>query len=292
MTLPDDIYSQRILELAAAIPRTARLARPHATATAHSKLCGSTVTIDLAMEGDVVTDYGQSVKACLLGQSAASVMGREIVGSSASELRAVGAAMRKMLKQGGPPPHGKWADLAVLEPVRDYQARATPRRCSCSTRSRTRLRQIEAKRGGGRSALIRKSMSEFAQPERRSERAARRPRIAKALLLAPIALYRWTLSPLLGVNCRHLPTCSDYAREAIDRNGAWKGGWLALSRLCRCHPWGSHGYDPVPDLERRASPASRPGATGGGACLGDSTRRNPARTLAFERPLTCAGTQE
>jgi NifU-like protein involved in Fe-S cluster formation len=81
------------------------------------------VTVDLAMEGDVVSDYGQSVKACLLGQSAASVMGREIVGSRAEELRAVGAAMRKMLKEGGPPPEGRWADLAVLEPVRDYKAR-------------------------------------------------------------------------------------------------------------------------------------------------------------------------
>jgi NifU-like protein involved in Fe-S cluster formation len=123
MTLPEDIYSQRILELAAAIPRTARLAAPEATATAHSKLCGSTVTIDLAMEGDVVTDYGQSVKACLLGQSSASVMGREIVGSTAAELREVGSAMRKMLKEQGPAPGGKWGDLAVLEPVRDYKAR-------------------------------------------------------------------------------------------------------------------------------------------------------------------------
>jgi len=123
MTLPDDIYSQRILELAAAMPRTARLAMPEATARAHSKLCGSTVTVDVAMEGDVVTDYGQSVKACLLGQSAASVMGREIIGSSAAELRAVGAAMRKMLKEDGAPPQGKWRDLAVLEPVRDYKAR-------------------------------------------------------------------------------------------------------------------------------------------------------------------------
>jgi NifU-like protein involved in Fe-S cluster formation len=123
MTLPDDVYSQRILELAAAIPRTARLEAPQARATAHSKLCGSTVTVDLTMEGDVVSDYGQSVKACLLGQSAASVMGREIIGSSADELRAVGAAMRKMLKHGGPPPSGKWGDLAVLEPVRDYKAR-------------------------------------------------------------------------------------------------------------------------------------------------------------------------
>ena len=123
MTLPEDIYSQSILELAAAMPRTARLAMPQATARAHSKLCGSTVTVDLVMEGDMVSDYGQSVKACLLGQSSASVMGREIVGSTAAELRAVGAAMRRMLKEDGPPPYGKWGDLAVLEPVRDYKAR-------------------------------------------------------------------------------------------------------------------------------------------------------------------------
>jgi NifU-like protein involved in Fe-S cluster formation len=123
MTLPEDIYSQRILELAAALPRTARLSEPQATATAHSKLCGSRVTIDLAMEGEVVSDYGQNVKACLLGQAASSVMGREIVGSSAEELREVGATMRTMLKAGGPPPQGRWSDLAVLEPVRDYKAR-------------------------------------------------------------------------------------------------------------------------------------------------------------------------
>lgn len=123
MTLPDDIYSQRILELAANIPRTARLSHPDATATAHSKLCGSRVAIDLCMRGDVVTDYGQNVKACLLGQTSAAVMGREIVGSTAAELRAVGAAMRQMLKEGGPPPKGRWADLAALAPVRDYKAR-------------------------------------------------------------------------------------------------------------------------------------------------------------------------
>lgn len=123
MALPEDIYSQRILELAAALPRTARLPTPQATAMAHSKLCGSRVTVDLAMEGDVVSDYGQNVKACLLGQAAASVMGREIIGTSAEELRDVGATMRKMLKAGGPPPQGRWSDLAVLEPVRDYKAR-------------------------------------------------------------------------------------------------------------------------------------------------------------------------
>ncbi|WP_108683386.1 iron-sulfur cluster assembly scaffold protein [Methyloceanibacter sp. wino2] len=123
MTRPEDIYSDRLLALAAAIPRTERLAAPQATARAHSKLCGSTVEVDLTMNGDVVTDYGQTVRACLLGQTAASVVGREIIGSSAAELRAVGAAMRAMLKQGGEPPTGKWGDLALLESVRDYKAR-------------------------------------------------------------------------------------------------------------------------------------------------------------------------
>jgi NifU-like protein involved in Fe-S cluster formation len=123
MTRPEDIYSDRLLALAAEMPRTERLATPQATARAHSKLCGSTVEIDLVMEGDVVTDYGQTVRACLLGQTAASVMGREIVGSTAEELRAVSAAMRAMLKQGGPPPTGRWEDLALLRSVRDYKAR-------------------------------------------------------------------------------------------------------------------------------------------------------------------------
>jgi NifU-like protein involved in Fe-S cluster formation len=147
MMLPEDIYSQRILELAGAMPRTARLAAPQATATAHSKLCGSTVTVDLAMEGDVVTDYGQSVKACLLGQSSASVMGREVVGSTAAELREVGRAMRKMLKEGGSPPDGKWGDLAVLEPVRDYKARHASTLLVFDA-VEDAIRQIEAKRNG------------------------------------------------------------------------------------------------------------------------------------------------
>jgi NifU-like protein involved in Fe-S cluster formation len=146
MTLPDDIYSQRILELAANIPLAARLARPEATATVHSKLCGSRVTVDLAMRDDVVTDYGQSVKACLLGQSSAAVMGREIVGSTAAELRAVGAGMRKMLKEGGPPPQGRWADLAALEPVRDYKARHASTLLVFDA-VEDAIAQIEAKRG-------------------------------------------------------------------------------------------------------------------------------------------------
>jgi NifU-like protein involved in Fe-S cluster formation len=153
MSLPEDIYSQRILELAAAMPRTARLAMPQATATAHSKLCGSTVTIDLAMEGDVVTDYGQKVKACLLGQSAASVMGREVVGSTAAELRAVGAAMRKMLKEDGPPPDGKWGDLAALEKVRDYKARHASTLLVFDA-VEDAIAQIEAKRAEGELAHV------------------------------------------------------------------------------------------------------------------------------------------
>jgi NifU-like protein involved in Fe-S cluster formation len=119
----DDLYNGRILELAANIPRTQRLAAPGATARAHSKLCGSRITIDLSMDGDVVTDYGQEVKACLLGQSSAAVVGAHIVGATAAELRDIGAQMRRMLKEGGEPPSGKWADLAMLEPVKDYKAR-------------------------------------------------------------------------------------------------------------------------------------------------------------------------
>lgn len=119
----DDIYSTRILELAGNISHIGRLPAPDATATAHSKLCGSTVTIDLTVAGGKVTEFGQVVKACLLGQSACAVLGREIVGSEPAELRRVGADMKAMLKAGGPPPQGRWADLSVLEPVRDFKGR-------------------------------------------------------------------------------------------------------------------------------------------------------------------------
>jgi NifU-like protein involved in Fe-S cluster formation len=119
----NDIYNKRILELAADIPRLGRLANPQASATAHSKLCGSTVTVDLALEGEVVSDFAHDVKACALGQASSSIMGRAIVGSTAQELRLVREAMRKMLKEGGEPPSGRWEELRVLEPVRDFKAR-------------------------------------------------------------------------------------------------------------------------------------------------------------------------
>jgi NifU-like protein involved in Fe-S cluster formation len=119
----DDVYNRKILELAGNIPRQGRLAAPDASATAHSKLCGSTVTIDLAVKDGVVSDFAHDVKACALGQAASSIMARHIVGSTPDELRALRETMRKMLKENGAPPTGKWADVAVLEPVRDFKAR-------------------------------------------------------------------------------------------------------------------------------------------------------------------------
>ena len=90
---------------------------------AHSKLCGSTVKIDLKMDGPVVTDFAHDVKACALGQASSSIMASHVVGSTANELRELRETVRKMLKENGSPPQGKWADIALLEPVRDYKAR-------------------------------------------------------------------------------------------------------------------------------------------------------------------------
>ena len=119
----DDIYNKRILGFAGSIPRLGRLDAPDATAMAHSRLCGSTVTVDLKMDGDVVTDFAHEVKACALGQASSSIMAQHVVGSHADELRALRETMRKMLKEDGPPPEGRFEDLKFLEPVRDYKAR-------------------------------------------------------------------------------------------------------------------------------------------------------------------------
>lgn len=78
--------------------------------------------------------------------------------------------------------------------------------------------------------------------------------VAGTLLKVPIHIYRWTLKPIIGLECRHEPSCSAYALQAIDTNGAWKGLWLMASRLSRCHPWGTHGYDPPPDLRALSYP--------------------------------------
>jgi NifU-like protein involved in Fe-S cluster formation len=120
----NDVYNRRIIELAGTIPRIGRLAEPDATATAVSKLCGSTVTVDLKMNGEKISDFAHEVKACALGQASSSIMARNVIGSTATELRALREDMRKMLKENGEPPAtGKWSDIAVLEPVRDYKAR-------------------------------------------------------------------------------------------------------------------------------------------------------------------------
>lgn len=119
----DDVYNAKILGFAGNIGRIGRLQHPDASATAHSKLCGSTVTVDLAMKDGVVTDFAHDVKACALGQASSAIMAEHVVGASAEELRAVRETMRRMLKESGQPPQGRFADLRYLEPVRDYKAR-------------------------------------------------------------------------------------------------------------------------------------------------------------------------
>src|SRR6202045_812454 len=108
----NEAYNRRIIELAGTIPRIGRLAAPDASATAHSKLCGSTVTVDLRMDGDTVTDFAHDVKACALGQASSSIMARNIVGAKAGELRELRETVRRMLKEKGTPPKdGRWADI-------------------------------------------------------------------------------------------------------------------------------------------------------------------------------------
>jgi NifU-like protein involved in Fe-S cluster formation len=148
----NEVYNRRIIELAGTIPRIGRLTEPDASATAHSRLCGSTVTIDLKMDGDKVTDFAHEVKACALGQASSSIMARNVVGSNADELRALRETVRKMLKENAEPPRdGKWADIAVLEPVRDYKARHASTLLTFDAVVDA-IGQIEAKRGAKDSA--------------------------------------------------------------------------------------------------------------------------------------------
>ncbi len=119
----NEVYNRRIIELAANIPRLGRLPAPDATATAHSRLCGSKVTVDIALRDGVISDFAHDVKACALGQASSSIMAHHIIGATPAELRQLRDTVRAMLKENGPPPGGRWADVAVLEPVRDYKAR-------------------------------------------------------------------------------------------------------------------------------------------------------------------------
>ncbi len=119
----NDVYNAKLLGFAGNIGRIGRLPEPDATATAHSKLCGSTVVVDIRMEGDRISDFAHDVKACALGQASSAIMAANVVGATADELRAVRDTMLKMLKENGAPPEGRFEDLKYLEPVRDYKAR-------------------------------------------------------------------------------------------------------------------------------------------------------------------------
>ena len=119
----NDVYNKQILGFAADIPRLGRLPAPQGSAVAHSKLCGSKVTVDVMLDNGVVSDFAHDVKACALGQASSSILAHHVVGSSPDELRAVRDQMYDMLKNNGPAPDGKWSDLEALSPVRDFKAR-------------------------------------------------------------------------------------------------------------------------------------------------------------------------
>ena len=121
----DDLYSAKLLRLAAELPHVGRLADPDGSSEKVSKLCGSRVIVDVKVAGDRVTHFAQDVKACALGQASASVLGAHVIGASLADLETTRDAFRDMLKAGGPAPEGRFADLALLAPVRDYPARHT-----------------------------------------------------------------------------------------------------------------------------------------------------------------------
>lgn len=119
----DDLYSARVLRLAAEMPRAGRLASPQASSEKVAKLCGSRVVVDLSLADGRVVDFAQSVQACALGQASAAVLGAAVIGAEVEELEAARDALKAMLKSGGPPPQGRFADLAALHVVKDYPAR-------------------------------------------------------------------------------------------------------------------------------------------------------------------------
>lgn len=117
------LYSGRILALAAAIPRIGRLDAPDATARRRSPLCGSTVTVELKVDHGRISDFAQDVKACALGQAAASVIGAEIIGSDIHDIKRLRDELKAMLEQDGPPPTAPFQELEVLIPARAYKNR-------------------------------------------------------------------------------------------------------------------------------------------------------------------------
>ncbi|MBL4726200.1 MAG: iron-sulfur cluster assembly scaffold protein [Rhizobiaceae bacterium] len=121
----DSIYNSKILDYAGNIEHIGRLESPDASSKQHSKLCGSTVVVDLNFRDGIVADFAHEVKACALGQAASSIMAQKIIGSTSDELRNLRETMYKMLKENGPAPTGKFDEFKFLEPVREYKARHT-----------------------------------------------------------------------------------------------------------------------------------------------------------------------
>jgi NifU-like protein involved in Fe-S cluster formation len=119
----DDLYSAQILTLAANLPYAGRLAAPDASAEKVAKLCGSKVVVDVVMDGTRVAQFAQDVKACALGQAAAAVLGAHVIGAEVKEIEIARDAFRAMLKHGASAPDGRFSDLFMLEPVKDYPAR-------------------------------------------------------------------------------------------------------------------------------------------------------------------------
>jgi len=119
----DDLYSARILRAAANLPHAGRLADAEGSAERVSKLCGSRVVVDVKLNEGRVSDFAQDVKACALGQAAAAILGGAVIGARPPEIEAARDALRAMLKEGGAPPEGRFADLEMLAPVKDYPQR-------------------------------------------------------------------------------------------------------------------------------------------------------------------------
>lgn len=117
------LYSGRILALAADIPHHGRLTNPTATARRRSPLCGSTVTVDIRVQDGRVSDFGQDVKACALGQASASVVGGAIIGCTRAQIERARDELAAMLKAGGPAPAAPFEGLEVLLPARDFKNR-------------------------------------------------------------------------------------------------------------------------------------------------------------------------
>jgi len=117
------LYSARILALAADIPHLGRLAAPDATVKRRSPLCGSTVTVDINVDNGVITDFGQDVKACALGQASASVVGGAVIGATRAQINTARDQLKAMLKNDGPVPDAPFDGLEVLIPARDFKNR-------------------------------------------------------------------------------------------------------------------------------------------------------------------------